>query len=202
LFTILGAYPFIEEWATGDRREHHLLDRPRNVPVRTGLGVMAISFYVILLAAGANDILAITFHLSINAITETFRLLIFTVPPLAYEVTKRICLGLQVRDRETVLHGRETGILLRLPSGGVVELLAPLPEPERQLLSRYECPHPTDVDPNGLSGWRAAARHVQARLSRVYFEECLAPPTPEELRELEDSGVDDGASSGIPGPVP
>jgi ubiquinol-cytochrome c reductase cytochrome b subunit len=202
LFTILGAYPFIEEWATGDRREHHLLDRPRNVPVRTGLGVMTISFYVILLAAGANDILAITFHLSINAITETFRLLIFTVPPLAYEVTKRICLGLQLRDRETVLHGRETGILLRLPNGGVVELLEPLPEPERQLLSRYECPYPTDVEPNGLSGWRAAARHVQARFSRVYFEECLAPPTPEELRELEDSGVDDGTGAGIPGPVP
>ncbi len=203
LFTILGVYPFIEQWATGDRREHHLLDRPRNVPVRTGLGVMAISFYVILLAAGANDILAIAFHLSINAITETFRVLIFIVPPLAYEVTKRICLGLQLRDRETVLHGRETGILLRLPGGGVVELLEPLPDREILLLSRYECPHLVDVAPNGLSGWRAAARRLQARLSRVYFEECLAPPTPEELRELEQPGVDDDASSGIiPGPVP
>jgi ubiquinol-cytochrome c reductase cytochrome b subunit len=201
LFTILGAYPFIEEWATGDRREHHLLDRPRNAPVRTGLGVMAISFYVILFAAGANDILAITFHLSINAITETFRVLIFIVPPLAYGVTKRICLGLQRRDRETVLHGRETGILLRLPSGGVVELLEPLPEPERQLLSRYECPYPIDVEPNGLSGWRAAASQVRARLSRVYFEDCVAPPTPEELRELEHSGVDDSAGSGISDPV-
>ena len=42
-------YPWIEQWATGDRREHHLLDRPRNVPTRTGLGVMAITFYLLLL---------------------------------------------------------------------------------------------------------------------------------------------------------
>jgi ubiquinol-cytochrome c reductase cytochrome b subunit len=202
LFTLLGAYPFIEQWVVGDRREHQLLDRPRNVPVRTGLGVMAVSFYVILLAAGANDILAITFHLSLNAITDTFRVLILTVPPLAYEVTKRICLGLQLRDRETVLHGRETGVLVRLPSGSVVELFEPLPEPERQLLSRYECPRPTEVGPNGHSGWRAAARQLRAGLSRVYFEDCVPPPTPEDLRGLHHSGVEEGAGSGIPDRVP
>ncbi len=32
-------YPFIESWVTGDKREHHMLDRPRNGPTRTGLGV-------------------------------------------------------------------------------------------------------------------------------------------------------------------
>ena len=99
----------IERWVTGDNREHHILDRPRNVPTRTGLGVMAIVTWLILLAAGANDILAITFHLSINAITWFFRIAVFVVPPLAYVVTKRICLGLQRRDRDLVLHGRETG---------------------------------------------------------------------------------------------
>ena len=35
----LGAYPFLERWVTGDNREHHLLDRPRNAPVRTGIGM-------------------------------------------------------------------------------------------------------------------------------------------------------------------
>ena len=33
------AYPFVESWITGDKREHHLLDRPRNAPVRTGTGL-------------------------------------------------------------------------------------------------------------------------------------------------------------------
>ncbi|MBK6764429.1 MAG: cytochrome b N-terminal domain-containing protein [Micrococcales bacterium] len=32
LFTVMGLYPWIEQWATGDKSEHHLLDRPRNAP--------------------------------------------------------------------------------------------------------------------------------------------------------------------------
>ena len=39
LFTLLGALPVHRAWVTGDKREHHLLDRPRNMPTRTGLGV-------------------------------------------------------------------------------------------------------------------------------------------------------------------
>src|SRR3954447_23398883 len=39
LFTALGAWPFIETWLTGDKREHHLLQRPRDVPTRTAFGV-------------------------------------------------------------------------------------------------------------------------------------------------------------------
>ena len=42
LYGLAGAYPFLEAWVTGDKREHHLLDRPRNAPTRTGLGVMAL----------------------------------------------------------------------------------------------------------------------------------------------------------------
>ena len=36
MWTIIGVYPFVEAWVTGDKREHHLLDRPRNAPTRTG----------------------------------------------------------------------------------------------------------------------------------------------------------------------
>ena len=50
LFTALGLYPFIEQWVTGDKRDHNVLDRPRNVPTRTALGMTAITFYGILLA--------------------------------------------------------------------------------------------------------------------------------------------------------
>ena len=56
LFTVLGAYPFVETWVTGDKREHHLLDRPRNQPTRTGFGVAGITAYGVLWAAGGNDI--------------------------------------------------------------------------------------------------------------------------------------------------
>jgi ubiquinol-cytochrome c reductase cytochrome b subunit len=67
LFTLLAAYPVIERRLTGDTAKHHLLQRPRDVPVRTSLGMMAIAFYVVLLLAGAGDVIAETFDISLNA---------------------------------------------------------------------------------------------------------------------------------------
>jgi ubiquinol-cytochrome c reductase cytochrome b subunit len=192
MFTALGAYPFIERWVTGDNREHHILDRPRNVPTRTGLGVMALTFWLILLAAGANDIIAITFHLSINAITWAFRFLIFIVPPLAYVVTKRICLGLQRRDRDKVLHGRETGIIQRLPSGEMIEVHEPISETERWVLTQHQPRRPAELEPatdqNGIPRRHQLLSKLRHRVSRFYFEDGVEPPTPQDVRELESSG--------------
>ena len=100
LFTGLALYPFIEAWVTGDKGEHNLLDRPRNAPTRTAFGMMAITFYCLLWVGGANDIIAISFNLSINAIMWFLRIAIFIIPPIAFVVTRRICLGLQRRDPE------------------------------------------------------------------------------------------------------
>ena len=36
-------YPWLEQWVPGDWREHHVLDRPRNQPVRTGIGVAFVT---------------------------------------------------------------------------------------------------------------------------------------------------------------
>jgi ubiquinol-cytochrome c reductase cytochrome b subunit len=192
LFTAMALYPMIERWVTGDNREHHVLDRPRNAPTRTGLGVMAIATWLILLAAGANDLIAITFDLSINAITRAFQVLIFVLPPIVFVVTKRICLGLQRRDREKVLHGRETGIIQRLPNGEMIEVHEPLSAAETWSLTQHEAPRPHQVeaatDANGIPRRRLAASKVRARVSRFYFEDRVEPPTPGEVRELEESG--------------
>lgn len=51
---IIALYPFIESWATPDTREHHLTERPRNAPVRTGLGVAWIALYLVLLMGEAT----------------------------------------------------------------------------------------------------------------------------------------------------
>ena len=86
-------YPFIEAWVTGDKREHHLLDRPRNAPTRTALGAMAISFYGILWISGGNDIIAMPFDLSINPITWFSRSRAVRRAALVFVVTRRICLA-------------------------------------------------------------------------------------------------------------
>ena len=105
IFTLMALYPFIEQWATGDRRPHNLLDRPRNAPTRTAIGTMSLSFYILLWAQGGNDLIASTFDINVFAITWFMRVAIFVVPPLIFVLTKRICLGLQRRDRDKLLHG-------------------------------------------------------------------------------------------------
>src|SRR3954468_2923260 len=56
-FTVLLLLPFIESWITGDKREHHLLQRPRNAPNRTATMVALMTFYAVLWEAGGNDII-------------------------------------------------------------------------------------------------------------------------------------------------
>jgi ubiquinol-cytochrome c reductase cytochrome b subunit len=90
-FTALYLWPFIEARAMRDNEIHHLADRPSDRPWRTTIGVGALTFYGILFIAGSNDILASRLHLSINAITETLRVLLFVVPVItgyfAYRLT-------------------------------------------------------------------------------------------------------------------
>jgi ubiquinol-cytochrome c reductase cytochrome b subunit len=126
LFTLAGAYPFLEAKLTKDRASHNLLQRPRDVPVRTGLGAMAITFYAVLLLSGGNDLIAKTFDISLNAMTWAGRVGLLVLPPLAYLAAYRICLGLQGHDREVLEHGIETGIIKRLPNGEFIEIHQPL----------------------------------------------------------------------------
>ncbi|SIO86321.1 cytochrome bc complex cytochrome b subunit [Nocardiopsis sp. JB363] len=122
LFGALGAWPFVEQWITGDKRAHNVADRPRNAPTRTALGVGGIVFYGVLWLAGSNDILSETFSIDLYLTTYIFRVLIFVGPVVGYFVAKRICLGLQRRDRESLEHGYESGIIQQLPSGEFIEV--------------------------------------------------------------------------------
>ena len=126
LVGLLFAYPWIEQKMTGDDAHHNLLQRPRDVPTRTALGVMAITFYVILTISGGNDLFAYHFQISLNAMTWLGRIGLVLAPPIAYYVTHRICVGLQRNDREVLEHGIETGTIKQLPSGGFIEVHQPL----------------------------------------------------------------------------
>jgi quinol---cytochrome-c reductase cytochrome b subunit len=97
-FALLYAWPFLEARVTGDYAEHHLLDRPRQRPVRTALGTATLSFYVICFVGAAADVLASTFGLSVNAVLWTFRILVLAVPPIVAWVTYRLCRELSARD--------------------------------------------------------------------------------------------------------
>lgn len=132
---LVAVYPYIEDRLTGDRGDHHLLERPRNNPTRTGIGVAGITFYGTLWAAAGADTMAILFNLSVNSLLHFFQVLLILGPPAALFVTRRICLGLQDRDTQIAVHGIETGQVLRLPDGGYVETHRQLnPYRRRQLV--------------------------------------------------------------------
>ncbi|CAG6395700.1 cytochrome bc complex cytochrome b subunit [Streptomyces cocklensis] len=186
----IAVYPFIESWVTGDKSEHHLLDRPRNRPVRTGFGVAWLTLYFTLLIGGGNDLWATHFHLSIETITWSVRVGFFVLPALAYFATKRICLGLQRRDREKVLHGRETGIIKRLPHGEFIEVHEPLDQEQLHVLTAHPQPQPLEIGPevdeNGVERKVNPVTKVRARLSRNFYGEHsqIPKPTVEEYDEI------------------
>jgi ubiquinol-cytochrome c reductase cytochrome b subunit len=97
-FTLLLLWPFLEAWRTKDHAEHHVLDRPRDRPMRTALGVATLAFYTVLGLGGATDALAQLFDLSINTLIWALRVLLLVVPIAAAMVTRRLCLELQARD--------------------------------------------------------------------------------------------------------
>jgi len=187
VFNVAAFYPFIEDWATGDKRDHNRLDRPRNAPTRTALGVMAITFYFLLFIGGGNDVIAITFDLSINSIIWFLRIAVIVLPPIAFLITRRICIGLQRKDREKLLHGYESGRILRLPHGEFIEVHEPLTPKERAVLEsaiesyRAPLPAPQKVDANGVRNKRYRLDVLRAKLSHWYYADDIKPPTREEI---------------------
>ncbi|MEN9411944.1 MAG: hypothetical protein RIQ92_381 [Actinomycetota bacterium] len=187
MFTLLALYPFIEQWASGDKREHHLLDRPRNAPNRTALGAMALTFTLVSLINGGNDIIATTFDLTINQMMWFSRIGVIVLPPIAFVVTKRICLSLQRADRELVLHGRETGRLVRLPHGEFVEIHEPISAEKAWTLTSHEQLAPLELpefDGAGVRRPGAIKNKIRNRISRA---NAVAVPkaTETERKELE-----------------
>ncbi len=157
LTIVLGGaafWPFFEQWATGDRSYHNINDRPRNAPVRTGVGVAAVVFYGVLWLEGANDVLADKLQIPLYTVTWIARVAIFVGPTVAYFATRRICLGLQRKDRELLEHGVETGIIRQLPTGEFIEVERPVSEDVRAVLEAKRVPAlmpgPASADPNGV----------------------------------------------------
>ena len=187
IFTGMALYPFIESWMTGDKREHHILDRPRNVPNRTALGVMSLTFMIVALINGGNDLIATHFDLTINQIMWFSRIGIIVLPPLAFVITKRICLSLQRADREAVLHGKETGRLVMLPHGEYIEIHEELSPEKKFALTQHEQPKAIALvteDNQGVLNPKGIRAKLQARFSAANAEN-IAKPTASEVKELE-----------------
>lgn len=181
---IVIAYPFIEAWILGDKSEHHLLQRPRNAPVRTAIGAAGVTFYAVLLVAASSDILATHFQLAIEHVIAVLQVLLLLGPIIAFSLTRRICLSLREKDRSILLHGRETGRIVRLPGGEYQEV--------HQAVDEYESWRLIDhTDYRLLDGLRerndkpfGKLRRARNWLARQFFEDrVVLTSAPEPLNE-------------------
>jgi ubiquinol-cytochrome c reductase cytochrome b subunit len=197
LFTLMALYPFIEAWVTGDKREHNLLERPRNAPVRTGIGVMAIVFYGLLWLGGGNDIFAVAFNMSINSVSWALRILLIVAPPIAFIVTKRICLGLQRKDREKLLHGYESGRVLRLPHGEFIEVHQPINVKEMAVITsktdHQVLPAPQKTDADGVRNPKYLVHTLRHRLSNFFYGDNVQKPTAAEIEHGQHHAAEQAA---------
>jgi ubiquinol-cytochrome c reductase cytochrome b subunit len=183
LFIVLVLiYPFIEAWVTGDKREHHYAQRPRNAATRTAIGAAGVTFYAVLWAAAGSDIIATHFWLTMEGVIHTLQALLFIGPILAYFITKRMCLALQKKDREIALHGYESGRIVRLPGGEYIEVHQPVEDYDRYKLVDIEHYEPLIVRPNakGRIPWH---QNLRAGFSRWFFEDRLTTVSQGELDE-------------------
>ena len=83
VFTVMYAWPWIDKRIYNDYGAHNLLDRPRDKPFRTAVGVAAIFFFVDLTLACATDLLANDLHISFERLIEILQYGSFIGPIVA-----------------------------------------------------------------------------------------------------------------------
>jgi ubiquinol-cytochrome c reductase cytochrome b subunit len=115
-FTILALWPFIEERFGHDRSWHHFAQKPREAPVRSGIGAAGLSFFTVLMLAGSNDVLATFLGIEVDTLNTYLQAALFVLPVVIGVVTFRICRDLRDRDARPISHPGRTRI--RRNAGG------------------------------------------------------------------------------------
>ncbi len=115
-FVLLYLWPFLERRFTGDDRHHDLIDRPRDRPVRTGLGAAALTFYGVLFLAASNDLVAKLFEVPVNAVTWAFRILALALPPAVGFGVYRFMCGASSTGAESLLEVPFSAVVRSHPS--------------------------------------------------------------------------------------
>jgi ubiquinol-cytochrome c reductase cytochrome b subunit len=199
-FLLMYCYPFLEQWATGDRRQHQLLDRPRNAPGRTGLGVAVTVLCAVIQMAGADDVIAVRLNMEVEYLVWLFRIGFFVLPVIAFFVTKHICLALQRADRRKLRQGETFGVAVQEPEPAeqaYQPVNQPLPEETRAAVEarrpdKLLMPTPRHLIP--LPTPHRIGAQVRARLNHFYVRSRLE--NPDSIALLDGQEADGQAPDG------
>ena len=102
-FGALFAWPWIERFATGDRADHHLLDRPHDAPWRTACGAAFFTWVLVPFVAGSADRLFVGLDIPYEGQILVLRLLWLLLPAVVFGVTLRWMRGARRRAPARVL---------------------------------------------------------------------------------------------------
>jgi len=122
VFGVLFAWPALERRVTHDYRQHHLLDRPRDRPVRTAIGAAFLSWVVIVFAVGSTDRIFYRLHVSYTAQIHFWRIGIWVLPIAIFFGTRSVCRALQ-RSGSHPLQAWQGAVVQRKSDGSVEVLL-------------------------------------------------------------------------------
>jgi ubiquinol-cytochrome c reductase cytochrome b subunit len=134
VFGFLLAWPPLERHFTRDDRYHHLLDRPRDAPWRTAIGVAFFTWVGMIFFAGSSDRVFAQMHIDYESQIHVYQALVFVLPPLAGLIAKRVCEQLR-RSGAHPLRGPGGGRVQRTPAGGfepVSPASSPAPVPSER----------------------------------------------------------------------
>ena len=95
IFNIIYLWPWIDKKIYHDYVRHNLLDRPRDKPFRTGVGVAAIVFFTVLTLACATDLLANNLHIAFERLIEILQYSALIGPVVGFLVAYKTCQALQ-----------------------------------------------------------------------------------------------------------
>jgi ubiquinol-cytochrome c reductase cytochrome b subunit len=88
-------WPWIERKYSSDYGFHNLLERPRDNPLRTGVGVAMVSWVVLVFVAGSSDRVNVLLDIPYDKQIWFYRVAVFVGPVVAGVVAARVCMSLQ-----------------------------------------------------------------------------------------------------------
>ena len=98
VFGFLYFWPWLERRFSGDHAFHNLLDRPRDAPVRTAIGVAMVSWVFLVFMAGSADRVNVTFGIDYVSQIWVYRVIVWVLPVAFGFAAWWICKELRASD--------------------------------------------------------------------------------------------------------
>src|ERR1700722_5002428 len=116
VFTPMFMWPWIDKMIYKDHGPHNLLDRPRDKPFRTAVGVAALAFFTDLTFASATDLIATDIKVSFERLIEILQYGALIGPIVAGAIAYQVCLALN-RTNAHPIQKPVGGIIVRDKTG-------------------------------------------------------------------------------------